>query len=45
MENKKEQLTLKKLTLIAWAKILQRENIITVTKYHKMVARIEKLTS
>ena len=45
MENKKEQLALKKLTLIAWAKILQRENIITVTKYNKMVARIEKLTS
>lgn len=37
------KLELKEKTLIAWARILYKEGIITLAKYNKMIAKFEKL--
>lgn len=41
----KEQLELKKLTLIAWANMLYASKKISHEKYNKMVEKINKLKS
>lgn len=45
MSQEKPELTLKKQTLIAWARILLKEGKISLTKCNKMIAKFDKLTS
>ena len=45
MNKEKPELTLKKLTLIAWARILLVEGKISPAKFNKMIVKFEKLTS
>ena len=45
MSKEKTELIMKKLTLIAWAKILLREEKISPAKCSKMIVKFEKLTS
>ena len=45
MNIEKPELTLKKLTLIAWARILLVEGKISLAKCNKMIVKFEKLTS